>query len=77
MQSRKTAKRLKLKHGFVVGEDRLIPKVLDHARYLISKNPGKPLLLIIDSLQTHDDGFYANGGDRSRSPQHQQERRSE
>jgi DNA repair protein RadA/Sms len=68
MQMRKTTKRLKLKHGFVVGEDRLVPKVLDHARALRTKSPGKHLMGIIDSLQTHDDGFYANGGTNSMTP---------
>lgn len=68
MQMRKTSKRLKLKNGFIIGEDRLIPDVLLHARSLIEKNPGRRLMLFIDSLQTHDDGFYSNGTTNSMTP---------
>lgn len=68
LQIRKTTKRLGLRSGFIVGEDRLIPDVLKHADYLRKEHPGKRLLLIVDSLQTHDDGFYANGGTNSMTP---------
>lgn len=65
LQVRKTTKRLKMKSGFICGEDRLIPEVLRHADILRERNPGKRLMLVIDSIQTHDDGFYANGGTNS------------
>lgn len=68
LQVRKTTKRLKMKNGFVCGEDRLIPQVLEHARYLITQNPKKRLMLVLDSIQTHDDGFYSNGGTNSMTP---------
>lgn len=68
LQVRKVAKRLGLKDGFVCGEERLVPKVLEHADYLREQNPNSDLLLIFDSLQTHDDGFYSNGGTNSMTP---------
>lgn len=68
LQIRKTTKRLGMKSGFIVGEDRLIPDVLAHADFLRKQNPGKKFMLIIDSLQTHDDGFYSNGGVNSMTP---------
>lgn len=68
LQVKKVTKRLGLKNGFYVGEDRLIPDVLKHARMLRAANPGKKFLLIIDSIQTHDDGFYGNGGTNSMTP---------
>lgn len=68
LQVRKTTKRVNLKSGFIIGEDRLVPGMLEHADYLREKNPKKPLLLICDSLQTHDDGFYRDGGTNSMTP---------
>lgn len=68
LQTRKTVKRLNMKTGFIVGEDRLVPQILEHADYLRAQFPNKPLLLGIDSLQTHDDGFYKDGGTNSMTP---------
>lgn len=68
LQVRKTVKRLQSKAGFIIGEDRLVPKMLEHADYVREKNPNSPLLLIVDSLQTHDDGFYKDGGTNSQTP---------
>lgn len=68
LQVRKTTRRLGMKNGFIVGEDRLIPEVLNHADNMRKANPGKPFMLIIDSLQTHDDGFYKDGGTNSVTP---------
>lgn len=68
LQVRKTTKRINLKSGFIIGEDRLVPQMLAHADYLREKHPKKPLLLICDSLQTHDDGFYKDGGTNSQTP---------
>lgn len=68
LQVRKTVKRLDLKNGFKIGEDRLVPQMLSHADFLREKNPKKPLMIICDSLQTHDDGFYKDGGTNSQTP---------
>ncbi len=61
IQVRKVTKRLALKHGFIAGSDRLIPNVIAHLDELRLAYPNKQPLLILDSLQTHDDGFYKNG----------------
>ena len=60
-QVRKVAKRLNLKHGFVAGQDVLVPDLLSHADSLRKANPNKQVFLIIDSLQTLDDGKYKDG----------------
>lgn len=61
-QVKKTVLRLGLQDGFFIGQDRLVPKVLEHAKLLAKKFPSKRILLVLDSLQTLDDGYYANGG---------------
>ncbi len=61
LQVRKVVKRLNLKHGFIIGEDRLVPDMLDHARELMAASPKAKLMVIGDSIQVLDDGFYANG----------------
>ena len=68
LQVRKTTKRLMMKNGFIIGEDRKIPDVLQHADMLRKTHPNKRLLLIVDSLQTHDDGFYKDGGTNTMTP---------
>lgn len=60
-QVRKVTKRLKSKHGFYIGQDTLVKKILAHARALQKKNPKKQLFIVCDSLQTLDDGKYAHG----------------
>lgn len=72
VQVRKTVRRLNLRSGFIIGQDRLVPKTLEHMDY-VSNMPqfkGKkiPRVLIEDSLQTMDDGFYPNGGTNSNTP---------
>lgn len=62
LQVRKVTKRLNLKNGFVCGQDRRVPDVLSHMDELRKANPDKKLLLILDSLQAHDDGKYKDGG---------------
>lgn len=65
VQMRKASKRLHLKANFNVSDERLVPKVLDHLRSQQRKNPGKQVIAFFDSLQAHDDGYYANGGTNS------------
>jgi len=50
-----------LTHDFKVGEERLIGKVLAHAREMQQKDPKKQVFILQDSLQTLDDGHYKNG----------------
>jgi DNA repair protein RadA/Sms len=70
LQVRKTTKRLKQKNGFIIGEDRLMKRVFEHADKIraMRENKDKKFLMILDSLQTHDDGFYSNGGTNSMTP---------
>ena len=58
------AERLGLKSGFAVGQETHVPTLLEACDKLRSKrgNKNKPFFLIVDSLQTLDDGKYANGG---------------
>ena len=60
-QVRKTCTRLNFDSGFIISCDKLIDDVLGHARQLMAKNPGKRLVLILDSLATLDDGYYKSG----------------
>lgn len=61
LQVRKVVKRLGLRNGFYIGQDRLVPKIIEHCEHIRSENPGKRLFLFLDSLQTMDDGKYAGG----------------
>lgn len=60
-QVRKVARRLGLNSGFVAGQDTLVSDIIAHGRFLQKNNPGKQLFLILDSLQTLDDGKYSSG----------------
>jgi predicted ATP-dependent serine protease len=60
-QVRKVEKRLDLRAGFVAGQDTLVSDVLAHAGLLMKQNPGKKVFMICDSLQTLNDGKYADG----------------
>ncbi len=68
LQVRRTCKRLQMKHGFVPGNARYVDEVLAHANFLRARNPAKDVVLVIDSLQTQDDGFYDNGHTNSMTP---------
>lgn len=67
-QVRLVTERLKLKHGFVPGQDTMLPNVLGHANELMAKNPGKQVFLLQDSLQTLNDGYYKDGGTTGNTP---------
>jgi DNA repair protein RadA/Sms len=57
-QLKMTVERLKLRHGFVAGQDTLVSEILEHSDELRAVNPKKPFFLIVDSLQTLNDGKY-------------------
>jgi len=63
-QVKLVAERLNLKHGFHAGQETSVPKLLELCDKLRARrgNKNKPFFLIVDSLQTLDDGKYANGG---------------
>lgn len=60
-QVKMVAERLKLKNGFVCGQDTLVEDLLSHADALRKANKGKQVFILQDSLQTLDDGKYAGG----------------
>ena len=60
-QVKMVAERLKLRNGFVVGQDLMVDDLLNHADHLRKANKGKQVFILQDSLQTLDDGKYSNG----------------
>ena len=60
-QTAMTAKRLRLKNGFVTGNTDDINELIDGARKTMDANPGKQFVMIVDSLQCLDDGKYSSG----------------
>lgn len=64
-QVKMVAERLKLKNGFICGDDIMVSDVLEHLEYLKSANKGKQIFLLQDSLQTLDDGKYTNAAGES------------
>ena len=57
-QVKMVTERLKLKHGFIAGQDTLVEDLLTHANLLKKQNPTKQIFVMQDSLQTLDDGKY-------------------
>jgi DNA repair protein RadA/Sms len=60
-QVRMVTERLKLKSGFVAGQDTMVQDLLAHADALREANPGKQVFILQDSLQTLDDGKWKDG----------------
>ena len=67
-QTRMVAERLKIKDGFICGQDILVTNLLEKADVIRKANPNKQLFLIQDSLPTLDDGFYKDGGRTGATP---------
>ena len=66
-QLKMTVERLKLRHGFVAGQETLVPQLLENCDKLRKKEPKKPFFLIIDSLQTLNDGKYGEHNTNSKT----------
>ena len=60
--------RLHLSAGFITGQDYKCQDVIDHANSLIKRFPGKQIFVLQDSMQTLDDGKYADGGTTAKTP---------
>jgi DNA repair protein RadA/Sms len=60
-QIKLVAERLNLRHGFIAGQESHVPTLLKNCDKLREDNPNKPFFLIVDSLQTLDDGKYTDG----------------
>jgi len=67
-QVKMVAERLGLRNGFVVGQDIMVPDLLEHADFLRASNPGKQVFVLQDSLQTLDDGKYSSGYSNGNTP---------
>jgi DNA repair protein RadA/Sms len=63
------AERLGLRNGFKLGEESHVPTLLSKCDELRAKNPTKPFVLVLDSLQTMNDGYFANGATNGRTPE--------
>ena len=68
-QLKMTVERLRLKHGFVAGQETMVPQLLKNCDELRKKNPGKPFFLFVDSLQCLNDGKYGDHQTNSRTAQ--------
>lgn len=60
-QVRMVTERLKIKHGFIIGNDKKVQDLIMHAEVMQELHPGKQVFIFQDSLQTLDDGHYSNG----------------
>jgi len=69
-QAKLSCERLQLTQNFMVGEDTQLPKLLAFMNDLrdVAKAAGKQVFLLQDSLQTLNDGKYADGGTTSKTP---------
>jgi DNA repair protein RadA/Sms len=57
-QIKMTCERLDLENGFIAGQESYVPRLIKNCDSLRNKNPSKPFFLIVDSLQTLNDGKY-------------------
>jgi len=68
-QLKMTVERLKLKYGFVAGQETYVPRLLENCDILRKKNPNKAFFLIVDSLQCLNDGKYGENQVNSKTAQ--------
>jgi len=66
-QLKLTVERLRLKNGFIAGEESFVPTLLENCDKLRKENPGKPFFLVVDSLQTLNDGKYGTSHTNSKT----------
>jgi DNA repair protein RadA/Sms len=59
-QLKMTVERLRIRHGFNAGQETMVPQLLENCDKLREKDPKKPFFLIVDSLQTLNDGKYGD-----------------
>lgn len=67
-QAKMACERLNLKHNFYVGEETMLPRILEYLDRVKADpaNKGKQIVYLQDSLQTLDDGKYADKDGNSR-----------
>lgn len=62
-----TAERLKLRNGFLTGQEVLVPNLLEKVDQM-NTDQTKKIFLFIDSLQCMNDGKYGDGGSTGNTP---------
>jgi len=65
-QIRMSCERLKLPCDFMIGEETMLPVILNFLDNVKAQNPGKQICYLQDSLQCVDDGKYINSRGESR-----------
>ena len=66
-QVKLTCERLNLANGFVAGQESYVPRLLKNCDMLRKRAKGSPFFLIVDSLQTLNDGKYGEDHTNSQS----------
>lgn len=66
-QVKLTCERLRLEKGFIAGQESYVPQLLKNCDALRKRYAGKPFFLIVDSLQTLNDGKYGRENTNSQS----------
>ena len=66
-QVKLTCERLDLRNGFIAGQETYVPRLIKQCDTLRHKYPSKPFFLIVDSLQTLNDGKYGEEHTNSQS----------
>lgn len=66
-QVKLTCERLQLENGFIAGQESYVPRLLKQCDSLRNKFKNKPFFLIVDSLQTLNDGKYGEENTNSQS----------
>jgi DNA repair protein RadA/Sms len=66
-QVKLTCERLELTSGFVAGQESYVPRLIKNCDMLRKKFPERPFFLIVDSLQTLNDGKYGEENTNSQS----------
>ena len=66
-QVKLTCERLELTSGFIAGQESYVPRLIKNCNILRKKFPNKPFFLIVDSLQTLNDGKYGEDHTNSQS----------
>ena len=66
-QVKLTCERLGLENGFIAGQESYVPRLLKQCDILRKKGGNKPFFLIVDSLQTLNDGKYGEENTNSQS----------
>tara|TARA_B100001989_G_scaffold245399_1_gene215126 strand:+ start:1698 stop:2447 length:750 start_codon:yes stop_codon:yes gene_type:complete len=66
-QVKLTCERLGLESGFIAGQESYVPRLLAQCNLLRKKGGNRPFFLIVDSLQTLNDGKYGEENTNSQS----------